>query len=49
VTAEIIPGRVPVEHRFAGLDRRTFKYAVPVVLLAILWSFVVPAINSAVG
>jgi hypothetical protein len=45
---EAVTRRVPLEYRWAGLDRRTFKFAIPVIVLALFWSFVVPAINKAV-
>jgi hypothetical protein len=40
---------VPVEHRFAGLDRRTIGPALLVLAFAILLSIVLPAINAAVS
>ena len=41
--------RVPVEHRFAGLDRRSFAPAFVVLGLWFLWSIVVPHVNDAVA
>jgi hypothetical protein len=37
--------RPPVEHRFLGLDRRTFKFAIPVIALAVFWIFVIPGVD----
>jgi hypothetical protein len=37
---------VPVEHRWAGLDRRTIVPAAGVLCLAVLWSIVLPAIDG---
>lgn len=37
---------VPVEHRFLGLDRRTFKPALFVLVLALLFIYGVPALNA---
>jgi hypothetical protein len=42
-----LTGRVPVEHRFFGLDRRSLPYGLVVVALLVLWTVVVPAVNSA--
>ncbi len=42
-------GRPPVEHRFLGLDRRTFVLPLIAVAVALLWAVVSPAINGAVG
>jgi hypothetical protein len=42
------PGHVPVEHRWFGFDRRTLGPAVAVLLLALLWAVVLPAIDEAV-
>ena len=39
-------GRVPVEHRWAFLDRRTILPAAVVLLVGLLWVVVVPIINS---
>jgi hypothetical protein len=39
---------VPVEHRWAGLDRRTLVPAISVLLVALLWACVLPAVNAAV-
>lgn len=38
--------RVPVEHRWAFLDRRTILPAVVVLLVGVLWVVVVPTING---
>lgn len=38
--------RVPVEHRWAFLDRRTILPAAVVLLVGVLWVVVVPAING---
>jgi hypothetical protein len=40
-------GRVPVEHRFFGLDRRSFPYGLVVLALLVLWTLVLPAVNGA--
>lgn len=40
--------RVPVEHRFLGLDTRTFRYALPVVAVFLLMTVLIPRINDAV-
>jgi hypothetical protein len=40
-------GRVPVEYRVAGLDRRTFPIAFAVIALAVLWIYLMPAIDRA--
>jgi hypothetical protein len=39
---------VPVEHRWAGLDRRTLIPAAGVLLVALLWAIILPAINGAI-
>src|SRR5262245_9135453 len=41
-------GHVPVEHRWLGLDRRTLAPGLGVLLLALLWAVVLPAVNEAV-
>ncbi|WP_370617168.1 hypothetical protein [Mumia sp. Pv 4-285] len=41
--------RVPAEHRFLGLDRRTFKYAAPAVVVYLLWAWIVPWVDSQVA
>jgi hypothetical protein len=41
------PGRVPVEHRFLGLDRRTFTSALVVLVVALVLSYGLPALNAA--
>ncbi len=38
--------RVPAEHRFAGLDRRTFPFAIVALAVWVLWAYVVPAIDE---
>lgn len=40
--------RVPAEHRLLGLDRRTFVYAVPAVVVYLLWAWLVPWIDNQV-
>ena len=40
-------GRVPVEHRFFGLDRRSLLPGLVVIGLFVLWTVVLPGINSA--
>ena len=40
--------RVPVEHRWAFLDRRTVLPAAAVLLVGLLWVFVLPMIDSLV-
>jgi hypothetical protein len=40
--------RIPAEHRFLGLDRRSFPYAVSALLVWVLWAVVVPAVDEAV-
>ncbi|GAB2584164.1 hypothetical protein [Microlunatus antarcticus] len=42
------PGWVPVDRRWHGLDRSSFRYALPVLALAILLAVVVPRIDAAV-
>lgn len=41
-------GRVPVEHRLLGFDRRSLVPALVVLGLLLLWTVVVPAIDGAV-
>jgi hypothetical protein len=41
-------GHVPVEHRWAGLDRRTIGPAAGVLVLVLLWAIVLPAVDRAV-
>ncbi|UOX88022.1 hypothetical protein MUY14_41020 [Amycolatopsis sp. FBCC-B4732] len=41
-------GWVPVEHRFAGLDRRTFAPALLVLGIALLLGYGLPALNAAI-
>src|SRR3954470_650369 len=40
------PRRVPVEHRFLGLDRRSFPYALFVVAVFVVATVVVPGLNQ---
>jgi hypothetical protein len=40
--------RVPVEHRLLGLDRRTFPYAIALIVVWLLWVVIVPAVDDAV-
>jgi len=42
-------GRVPVEHRFFGLDRRTLPYAFAAVAVWALWTIVLPWIDNHVA
>jgi hypothetical protein len=42
-------GHVPVEHRWAGLDRRTIGPAAGVLVLVLLWAIVLPAVDRAVS
>ena len=42
-------GRVPVEHRVFGLDRRTLLPGLVVIGLFVLWTVVVPAIDDALS
>jgi hypothetical protein len=41
--------RVPVEHRFFGLDRRTIPYAATALAVWLLWAGVLPWINDRVS
>src|ERR1044071_6307608 len=41
-----LTGRVPVEHRFFGLDRRSLLPGLVVIGLLVLWTVVVPAVNG---
>jgi hypothetical protein len=41
-----LTGRVPVEHRFFGLDRRSLPYGLVVIALLVLWTIVLPAVNG---
>ena len=47
-TGRAVRGRVPVEHRFLGLDRRTMPLAAVALAVWLLWVVVVPAIDDAV-
>jgi hypothetical protein len=40
-------GRVPAEHRFLGLDRRTFLPGLIVIGLYLFWTVLIPAVNEA--
>ena len=42
-------GRIPVEHRVLGLDRRSFPPALFVIAVFVLATIVIPGINSAVS
>lgn len=49
VTAPEPPrGWVPVEHRFLGLDRRTFKPALIALVIALVLAYGLPALNAAI-
>ncbi|MET9633374.1 hypothetical protein ABZX92_38535 [Lentzea sp. NPDC006480] len=39
---------VPVEHRFLGLDRRTFRPALIVLAVALVLAYGLPAVNAAI-
>jgi hypothetical protein len=41
-----LTGRVPVEHRFFGLDRRSLLPGLVVIGLCVLWTVVVPSVNA---
>jgi hypothetical protein len=43
-----VTGRVPVEHRFFGLDRRSLLPGLVVIGLFVLWTVVIPAVNHLV-
>ena len=47
--SEAPPGRVPVEHRLLGLDRRTIPFALVALAVWLLWAVVVPRLDAAVG
>ena len=40
--------RVPVDHRWLGLDRRSLPFALVALLVWVLWAFGAPAVNQAV-
>jgi hypothetical protein len=40
---------VPVERRFLGFDRRTILPSVGLLVLVMIWSGVLPAINAAIS
>src|SRR3954447_4831560 len=42
------PRRVPVEHRLAGLDKRTFPYALFVLAVFLVSTVVVPRLDQAI-
>jgi hypothetical protein len=39
-------GRVPIEHRFFGLDRRSLLPGLVVMALFVLWTVIVPSVND---
>ena len=41
--------RVPVEHRFLGLDKRTFPFAIVALVVWALWVIVVPSVGRQVS
>jgi hypothetical protein len=41
--------RVPVEHRFLGLDKRSFPYAAAVLVVWLVWAVIVPKVNDAIA
>jgi hypothetical protein len=41
--------RVPVEHRFLGLDRRTLPFALAPVAVWLLWTVLVPWVDGRIG
>lgn len=41
--------RVPVEHRFFGLDRRTLPYALTALAVFVLWTVLLPWIDSRIS
>jgi hypothetical protein len=43
------PARVPVEHRFLGLDRRTIPFAAVAVAVWLLWAVVLPWVDEQVS
>lgn len=43
------PGRVPVEHRLFGLDKRSFPYALFVVAVFLVWTVLIPLVNDAIS
>jgi len=47
-TATDSAGRVPVEYRFLGLDRRAFPFAAAAAAVWLVWAALLPAINGAV-
>ena len=44
-----LTGRVPVEHRFLGLDRRSLLPGLVVIGLFVLWTVVIPALISVIS
>lgn len=44
----LVRHRVPAEHRFAGLDQRTFPFAIIALAVWVLWAYVVPAVDDAI-
>ena len=47
--AHVGGGRVPVEHRLLGIDKRTIPYAAVALAVFVLWTIVMPWINERVG
>lgn len=47
-TTSTRPERVPVEHRFLGLDKRSFPYAFFVIAVFLVATVLIPRINDAV-
>lgn len=41
--------RVPVEHRFFGLDRRTIPFAAAAAAIWLLWTVILPQVNDRVA
>ena len=41
--------RVPVEHRFLGLDRRTFPFALVAVAVWFVWTVLAPWVDERVA
>ena len=46
--AHVGGGRVPVEHRFFGLDRRTLPFAIAALAVWLVWTVVLPWIDRRV-
>lgn len=47
--AHVGGGRVPVEHRFFGLDKRTLPYALTALAVFVLWTVALPWIDGRIG